>query len=471
MRPAFFLSCVALLCACAVPHDRADRSVQLPSAWHEAAASPTGAGTVDAQWWRGFGSAELDALVARAQAQSLDLAAAVARVRQADAQAVIAGAAQSVQGSGAIDVGREGRLGGRAEVDGSTYAAGFVARYELDVWGRAAALREQAVQGVRASAFDRDTVRLGLTARAASAWLLVLALHERASIAGRNFENAGRVLALVASRSRAGAVSPLDLAQQRGLVAQQQRSLAALRQQAADAETALAVLLGTPMPAGGPRGLRLDALQVPPIDAASAPSNLLVRRPDIARAEAQLAAADADVLAARAALLPAVTLSATLGTGQGRYSQIFDNPIYSLAAGLTAPIFDGGRLAGAQKLAEARREELLADYRGAIVAAFGDTRTALDGVSGIDAQAEAQAGELAEARRAAELSEARYRAGAETLLTLLDAQRTLYGAQDLSVQLRMARLQARVALYRAMGGGWRQGAGASAMAQGERAPG
>lgn len=461
VRSAFCACCAALLGACAVPQDRADRTVDLPAAWHAAqpaARLAVDPGPVDAQWWRGFGSTRLDALVERAQAQSLDVAAAVARLRQADAQADIAGAVQRVQLSGTLDVGREGRLGGRAEgefeIEGSTRAAGFAARYELDLWGRAAALRDQAVQGVRASAFDRDAVRLSVTAQTAATWLLMLALHERAAVAERNLENARRVLALVASRSRAGAALPLDLAQQRGLVAQQQRALAALRQQAGDAETALAVLLGTPMAARGPQGARLDALRVPCIDAAGAPSALLVRRPDIARAEAQLAAADADVLAARAALLPAITLSATVGTGGGRFARTFDNPVYSLAAGLAAPIFDGGRLAGAQRLAEARREELLAGYRAAIVAAFGDAQSALDGVAAIDAQAAAQAVELAEARHAEQLSEARYRAGAETLLTLLDAQRTLYAAQDLSLQLRMARLQARVALYRAMGGGW-----------------
>ncbi|UVH59443.1 efflux transporter outer membrane subunit [Variovorax paradoxus] len=458
------LLCAALSSGCALHGDRAERAVGLPSAWRHAQVLGD-TGPVEAQWWRSFGSTELDALIARAQSQSNDLAAAVARVRQADARARIAGAALRPQVTGTLGASREGRLGGNATVAGSTYAAGFAASYELDLWGRDAALRDEALQGLRASAFDRDTVRLTVTADVAATWLLALALRERTEIAARNLDNARRVLALVESRSRAGAVSPLDLAQQRGLVAAQQRALAALHQQAGDAETALALLLGTAAPAFELRGPRLDALQVPVIGAgAGAPSALLVRRPDIARAEAHLAAADANVLAARAALLPTVSLSATVGTGESRFGRLFDNPLYSLAAGLTAPVFDGGRLAGGQRLAEAKREELLAAYRGAIVGAFADAETALNGVSAIDAQATAQGAELAEARRAAELSEARYRAGAETLLTLLDAQRTLYAAQDLAVQLRMARLQARVSLYRAMGGGWQQARCTSAAA-------
>jgi len=454
------LSCAALLAGCALQADRADRTIALPAAWQAARSAPSellaDSGPVDADWWRSFGSAELDALVARAQAQSNDLAAAAARVAQADALAGIAGAALRPQVTATLDAAREGRLGGQAAVDGSTYGAAFAARYELDLWGRNAALRDEALQGLRASAFARDTVRLTVTASVASTWLLGQALRERTGIAQRNLDNARRVLALVESRSRAGAVSPLDLAQQRGLVAAQQRSVAALQQQARDAEAALAVLLGATSPetgASGPTAPALDALRIPVIGAGT-PSALLVRRPDIARAEAQLAAADADVLAARAALLPTVSLGASVGSGQARFGRLFDNPVYSLAAGLAAPVFDGGRLAGGERLAQARREELLAAYRGAIVAAFADAETALNAVSATDAQAEAQAAELAEARRAAVLSESRYRAGAETLLTLLDAQRTLYVAQDLSVQLRMARLQARVSLYRAMGGGW-----------------
>lgn len=458
-RPVYVACWMALLCAaltsgCALHGDRAERAVELPSVWRHAQVDDT-TGPIDAQWWRSFGSTELDAVIARARSQSNDLAAAVSRVRQADARARIAGAALQPQVTASLGIGREGRLGGDATVAGSTYAAGFAATYELDLWGRSAALRDEALQGSRASTFDRETVRLTVTADVAGSWLLALALRERAEIATRNLDNARRVLALVEARSRAGAVSPLDLAQQRGLVAAQQRAHAALRQQASDAETALALLLGTTAKAFELQGPRLDALQVPVIGV-DAPSALLLRRPDIARAEARLAAADANVLAARAALLPTVSLSATVGTGESRFGRLFDNPLYGLAAGLAAPVFDGGRLAGNRQLAEAKREELLADYRAAIVGAFADAETALNGVSAIDTQAAAQAAELAEARRAAELSEARYRAGAETLLALLDAQRTLYAAQDLSVQLRMARLQARVSLYRAMGGGWQE---------------
>lgn len=440
-----------VLPGCALRGDRADRAVTVPAAW-SAPQTATAGDSVDDGWWLSFGNDELDTLVRRARQQSLDLASAVARVQQAQARAAVAGAPLWPELNARADVTREGRLGGDAQVDGPLYGVSLFARYEVDLWGRYRSLHQGALQDLRASRFDRDTVQLTVTAGVADTWLQAQALRERGEIAGRNLDNARRVLRLVEARGRAGAAGQLELAQQRALVAAQERALPALRQQERDARTALAVLLGEPAPPAL-RTAGLDGLQLPDIGAGT-PSTLLARRPDIARAEARLAAADANVAAARAALLPSVNLGVGLGYSGLHLGSMFDGPVYTLAAGLLAPIFDGGRLAGNRDIALAQRTELLADYRAAIVNAFADTEVALSTVAGADAQALAQAEELAQARRAVALSEARYRAGAETLLTLLDSQRTFYAAQDLSVQLRLARLRARVAMYRALGGGW-----------------
>ena len=405
--------------------------------------------------WQAFGSAELKALTAQALARNLDIAVAAARVAQADAVARIAGAALLPSVTAQADAARQGRLGGDAVVTGRNLGAGLGVQYEIDFWGRHRANRDSAAQDLQASAFDRDTVRLALVAGVASTWLQAVAAAERSDIARLNLSRAERVLALVESRARAGVATPLELAQQRGRVANQARSLAELRQQAVDARTALAVLLGETQA----RGLRTASLVglAPPLRDAGLPSELLARRPDIAAAEARLAAADADVAVARAAMFPRVTLGGSVGYASDRLRALFDNPLYSLAAGLAAPVFDAGRLAAEADRAAARRTELLARYHQAIVAAFGDVEIALNVVDGSGAQADAQAEELRQAGRAATLAEVRYRAGAETLLTLLDAQRTLYAAQDTAVQARLAQLQASVALYRALGGGWQAG--------------
>ena len=454
------VSIVLALSACATQTSQQAAAPDVPAAWlykDAPSATPSVAASssrVTSDWWRSFGSTELDGLIAIAQSQSLDVTAAVARVNQAQASATIAGAGMLPELSGTLGVGRVGRIGGDGVATGTTYVAGLRASYELDFWGSNRALRDGSQSLLRAAMFDRDTVRLTVTAGVASAWLQAVGLRERSAIAALSLASAQRLLDVVESRSRAGAGNQLELAQQRGVVALQQRVLAATRQQAEESQTMLAVLLGRSVTALTLTRSDLQGLHAPTITA-GLPSELLTQRPDIARAEARLIAADANITVARAAMLPSVVLSANADAVSIRSSSLFDNPLYSLAAGLTAPIFNAGRLAAGRDLAVAQRDELLANYRQVIVAAFGDVEVALTTVSGIEAQGFAQQEELKQAQRALTLAESRYRAGAETLLTLLDAQRTLYAAQDASAQLNTLRLQASVSLYKALGGGWK----------------
>lgn len=425
-----------------------------PIAWNHAVSA---AAAPDAQWWRAFASAELDALVEQGLADNFDLAAAVARLRQAEASARAAGAPLLPRLDGNLGASREGRPGGDADVAGNLYSGGLAASYEVDLWGRLSADRQAAEAELAASRFDRDALRLTLSASLGETWLRQVALAERLRLAELNLANAERVLATVQARQVAGSATLLELAQQRGLVAEQRRSREELRQQADDVRSALAVLLGQAVPAE-PSSVELTALVVPSVSA-GLPSELLLRRPDLARAEAQLSAADADLRAARAAMLPRLNLSAGASASAGSLNRVFADPVYSLAAALTAPIFEGGALAAERDRAAARREELLADYRQSIVAAFADVQMALNAGAGVEAQWQAQQEVQAQAERALQLAERRYRAGAEDLLNLLDAQRTLYAAEDQSAQLRLARLQASVALARALGGGWQAATG------------
>jgi len=194
-------------------------------------------------------------------------------------------------------------------------------------------------------------------------------------------------------------------------------------------------------------------LQWPDI-ASGVPSDLLQRRPDIASAEARLAAAQADVTVARAAMLPKVTLTASLGTGADLASDLLRTTFYNLSSGLVAPIFNNGRLRAERDKATARQEELLETYRGAIINGFADVEKALTSIRGLDEQRQWQGEELRQAQTAFDIAQSRYQAGAEDLLTVLQTQRTLYAAQDMNVQLRLSRLQASIALYKALGGGW-----------------
>jgi NodT family efflux transporter outer membrane factor (OMF) lipoprotein len=436
-----------LMAACSSTTPRPDSGIQAPAAWYSL--DRAGAVRDNRQWWTRFGSPDLDRLIEQARLGSHDLAAAMARVRQAQANAVIAGAPLLPELQGQLNANRQKLIHGPGYSQLDVYSddrvvdyfdASLAASYEIDFWSGRHAARDSAAQSLRASEFDQATVELTLLSGVANSYTQALSLREQERIAELNLANAQSVTAL-------------ELAQQKSLVAAQQRQVPRVQQQAQDARITLAALLGQPVQTLDLGQRSVDQLQWPGIDAGM-PSELISRRPDIASAEAQLAAAQADVTVARAAMLPKVTLSATLGTGANTASDILRSPFYNLTSGLLAPIFNNGRLSAERDKARAREEELLQTYRGAIINGFADVEKALNAIRGLDRQRHWQSEELQQAQTAFNVAQSRYRAGAEDLLTVLETQRTLYAAQDQNVQLRLARLQASVSLYKALGGGW-----------------
>lgn len=460
MKPRLSLLTVCLiLSACGSPVQRPDSGVQAPAAWQSPHAASVA--RIDPQWWTQFGSPELDRLIEQAQVGSFDLAAAVARVRQAQAETVIAGGSLLPEVKAGLNANRRKLLRGsgysQLDTNSSNNAVDYFdsnlsATYEVDFWGGNRAARDSAQFSLQASEFDRATVELTLLSGVANSYAQTLSLREQSRIAELNLANAQSVLKLVQTRFDAGSATALELAQQKSLVAAQQWQLPRVQQQAEDALIGLAALLGRPVQQVAPQA-SFAQLQWPQIDA-GVPSELLNRRPDIARAEAQLAAAEADVKVARAAMLPKLTLTAQLGSGANQFDDLLRNPFYNLTAGLVAPVFNNGRLSAERDKARARQEELLETYRGAIINGFADVEKALNSIRGLDRQRQWQSEELNQAQTAFDIAQSRYQAGAEDLLTVLETQRTLYAAQDQSVQLRLARMQASIALYKALGGGW-----------------
>ncbi|PMQ11689.1 Outer membrane protein OprM [Pseudomonas sp. AD21] len=460
MKPRLSLLTVCLfLSACGSPVQRPDSGVQAPAAWQSPHAASVA--RIDPQWWTQFGSPELDRLIEQARLGSFDLAAAVARVRQAQAATVIAGGSLLPEVKAGLNANRQKLLRGsgysQLDTNSSNKAVDYFdsnlsATYEVDFWGGNRAARDSAQFSLQASEFDRATVELTLFSGVANSYAQTLSLREQRRIAELNLANAQSVLKLVQTRFEAGSATALELAQQKSLVAAQQWQLPRVQQQAEDALIGLAALLGRPVQQVSPQA-SFAQLQWPAIDA-GVPSELLSRRPDIARAEAQLAAAEADVKVARAAMLPKLTLTAQLGSGANQFDDLLRNPFYNLTAGLVAPIFNNGRLSAERDKAKARQEELLETYRGAIINGFADVEKALNSIRGLDRQRQWQSEELNQAQTAFDIAQSRYQAGAEDLLSVLETQRTLYAAQDQSVQLRLARMQASIALYKALGGGW-----------------
>ncbi|ELQ11789.1 RND efflux system, outer membrane lipoprotein, NodT [Pseudomonas syringae BRIP39023] len=459
MKPSLcVLTACLLLSACQTPAPPPDSGIQPPASW--AFAANAAAQRSDIRWWQQFGSPQLNRLIEQASLDSHEVAAAMARVRQAQASAIIGGApllpelAFDLRGERNRFLRKSDRKANPSDDNNTNnFTSDLTASYEVDFWGGIAAGRDSALQGLRASQFDQATVELTLLANVADRYAQTLAAREQGRIAELNLANAQDVLRLVQTRYESGSATALELAQQKNLVAAQQRELPRVQQVANEQLITLAALLGQPVQNLHLADQPFDTLNWPDIGP-GLPSELLTRRPDLAKAEADLAAAQANVTVARAAMLPKLTLSARLGTENTRAEDWLRAPFSSLAAGLIGPIFNNGRLAAERDKATARQEELLETYRGAIINSFADVEKALNSIRGLDQQRYWHEEELKQAQTAFRIAQSRYQEGAEDLLTVLETQRTLYQAQDVSVQLRLARVQASIALYKALGGDW-----------------
>jgi NodT family efflux transporter outer membrane factor (OMF) lipoprotein len=468
VRPRLFSVALAtaVLAGCAITEPVARPDVPLPAAWsEEATANATASAVTPAAqsdtWWRHFGSPQLDALVAEALAASPDLQIQGERVRQAELALRVAGASLFPT----LDLGGDtgwrrsdsGDRGGSAISESRSTGLGLSASYELDLWGRLSAGVDSAQATLDATRFDRDAARLSLAAAVATTWFDSLALQERLVIARDNLAIAERVLKIVDARFRNGAASALDVSRQRTTVLTQRAAVEPLAVRERQTRSALAILLGR-VPQDAPAaGASLGALTVPTV-APGLPADLLLRRPDLASAEAGLTAASADIGAARAALLPRLSLSAGAGVASDTLLSLADpSHTLSISAGLLQTLFDGGRLRAQVELSRSRQRELVEVYRNAILAALKEVEDALANAGRDERQEAAQREILAEAQRSLRLAELRYREGADELLSVLDAQRTLFAAQDQLVQLRLARLVDAVGLSKALGGGWQAG--------------
>ncbi len=463
-RRLLFLVAIAMLGGCSLMPTDGPPPQALPARFSDGGAAPRSALV---EWWTHLGNGELDAAIARARDANPDLAAALARIEQARASLRAAGAPllPTVDAglgstrswvSGDIGNGGDGGFGGSGfgggfgggRFGGTQHQASLNVSWELDLFGR---LRSGiAAAGARyvASRHERDAVELATLAAVADGYVTATGLRERLAIARANLLSNRQVLKIVEARLREGAASRLEVAQQRTTVANVEASVAALEQQLRDASNALAVLQGA-APDGAVAGASsLAGLTLPSI-AAGQPTDLLTHRPDVARAEEELRAANGDIGVARAAMLPRLTLS-----GSGNFGLEPATTIGSLAASLAAPIFQGGRLEAEVARTRARREELVANYRNAVLAA---TREVEDALSAGTASATRRAAlEVAarEARDATHLARERYLAGRVDFLTLLDTQTAQFAAEDAAVDARRAQFSAAVALYRALGGGW-----------------
>jgi multidrug efflux system outer membrane protein len=451
-----------LLSACSVGDTYVKPQMPPPAAWKNAAPANV---WPSADWWRQFGSARLDELMIRAQAANFDLAAATARVRQADAQLGIAGASL-LPSLSAEASGTRARASQAASSTSTTKArhttttsATLTASYEIDFWGKNAAAVDAAQAAAQASRFDLQTAVLTAQSGVATTYFEILGLEERIRLIKDSIRNSEGILSVFRDRQAAGTATSLDVAQQESVLATQKATLAPLERQMRQDYNALAILTGRLPDEFGLVPETLGALAVPVVGA-GLPSELLVRRPDVQSAEASLRAANADIAAARAAWFPAISL-----TGEGGFQSLdlmkmmtAQSLLWSVASTATQVIFDGGKIAGTVEQKRARLEELSQTYRKAVASAFSDVENALIAVEKAAEEVEAQRVAEGTARRAFEIAQAQLAGGIVDVTTVLNTQKTLFSAQDSLAQARLTQMQAIVGLYKALGGGWRAGA-------------
>jgi multidrug efflux system outer membrane protein len=454
------LGMVASSVGCVLTQDIPDPALDIPGAYkYERLVDPNAPPTLD--WWRGFRSAELTDLMEEAQRVNLDIAAAVARFVQADAQARIAGAAllPTVSGGGSQTYSRTSgssasglSIGGREVVN---YSASLSASYQLDFWGQNRDALQAAEETAIANRFDRDVVAITTLTAVASAYFQVLASQDRIRTAEHDIASATRILEAIKQRFKAGTGTDLDVAQQEAVVANLRAAVPPLRQTLDQNVNALALLVSRPPESVRVSGGTLDRIGTPRV-APGLPSELLTQRPDIRRQEAQLASATANVGSARAQFFPSIQL-----TGQGGYQSsslvsLFQPhaTFFNVVGSLTQPIFDGAKILGNFEFTKARQDELLQIYRKTVVSAFTDVDNALYSIKQTTIKLRIQREVVAASQRAFQLAEQQLRAGTVDIVTVLNTELTLFQAEDVLWQAKLARLLAFVSLYQALGGGW-----------------
>lgn len=454
---------LAALAACSVGPAYKRPDIPPPPQWRDTPDEQAAAVWPSANWWHGFGSEKLDELIAQAQRSNDDLAGAVARIQEADAQARIAGAPLLPSFDFTSDAIRQhAPVSGIASAGGSatfnTFTPQFTASYELDFWGKNRALHAAARATAIASRYDKETVALTVISSVATTYFQTLEFRDRLEVARQNLANGQKILHGLQLEQTAGIATGLDVAQQETAVALLDAAIPPLEQQFRQAVNALAVLIGeTPESIDVDRG-SLTTLTSPRV-VEGLPSQLLSRRPDVAESEQQLIAANADITVARAALFPDIRLTASGGYESKALTSLI-NPasgLWALSAGLTQPIFHGGALRSQVVFSNARYAELLSTYHKTVISAFSNVEDALVAARQTKELQARQQRAVDLARRAFQFAQTQMSAGTINILTVLNTENALFGAQDELVQARFQHLQSLVDLFTALGGGWQQG--------------
>jgi NodT family efflux transporter outer membrane factor (OMF) lipoprotein len=464
-RAALTVSALLLgpaLSGCILGTERPDLNLEVPAAYREAGRAAPDAHVPALDWWRGFRSSELTNLMDAAQIYNLDIAVAVAQIVQADAQVGVAGAPLLPSATGTATAEQIRTPAGSAASGGtvfsrtsSQYSLGLTASYMIDFWGKNRATLFAAEENATAARYNREVVTLTSIVTVANTYFQILAAQDQLRVARRNLAAAQRILTLIKQQNAGGTASQLEVSQQEALVSTERAAIPPLEITLKQNIAALAVLVGRAPANFMVNGGALTQIAVPRVTPGM-PSQLLNQRPDIRQAEAQLAASNFSVEAARAAFFPQIQLTAQTGVQSAALASLFGPGawFYTLSAGLTQPLFDGFLLESQLKQAKGVQLQNLQAYRKAVLSAFADVEKALVALSQSTLQERLQAEAVANSRKAFEVSETQLRAGTVNLITVLQTQQTLLQNENTLMQVRLNKLLAVSSLFQALGGGW-----------------
>ena len=444
----------AALAGC-MPARRPTAAISTPPSWSTpASASQT---PIKPQWWQAFGDATLDRHIEAALAHNTDLLGAGARLDAARAQLELSRAVLGPTLGAILGLQGQRALGATGLATSHVVQPGLQASWEADLWGRLHTQARAAALRLQASRADRDAVALSISSTTAQTYIGLLALEAQLAQTQDTATSRAEALRIAKDKAQAGYTSQLQASQAEADYQSVLQSLPQLQAAIARQYNALRLLTGElpaqRLPADAQTG-RFAQLQLPSVPVAL-PSELLRRRPDLAQAENLLAASDASLEASRAAFLPQVSLSASLG--RLYIDALSYNPakVWSLGGSVLAPLFDQGRLSAQYNSAAAQRDQAAFAYRGAVLAAFGEVENALLGTERLQQQMEHATRRRDVLKRSLQYAKDRYEAGYAPYLEQLDAQRNLYQTETEVINLRQSQLLNQLSLYKALGGGWR----------------
>ncbi len=467
MKPALIIAAlaVALLAGCAVGPDYQPPKTDVSGQWTSPLAGGETNGPVDlAVWWSHFHDPNLDAFEALAVQSNLTLRAAETRVREARAErdVVAGGLWPTLNANGSYSRNHYSRntfppLPSTVPLDYNLYNAGFDAAWELDVFGGTRRATEAATADLGAAEFGWHDALVSLLAEVARDYLEARGYQQRLVITRQNIQVEQDTLELTSNRFENGLSSDLDVQQATALLTATQAQVPSLEAGFAQSSHHLATLLGQPP------GALMEAMSAekpipvtPPVVPVGLPSELLQRRPDIQRAERELAAATARIGAAKADLFPKFYLTGMAGLQSVSADHWFDDASRYWSAGPSVQweLFEAGRIRANVRVQNARQETALDTYQQAVLTALEDAENALVAYAKEQVRRESLAQSVQADQQALELSTQLYQSGLADFLRVLDSERALYAAQDALVQSDQSVAQDLVQLYKALGGGW-----------------